>query len=400
MTPDVPEKLLSRILRAFRWHKAEPSLEEALRLLQSRLPAPVLWLFGKTQSGKTSVVRYLTGAEDAEIGSGYKPTTRFTRRYHFPSEATRLMTFLDTRGLEEPGYDPEEDIRAFDQEAHAMLVTVRAMDHAQGALLRSLEAVRRSNPSRPVILVATCLHEAYPQQQHPSPYPFTKDWNDLPPTVPEALAESLAEQKRRFQGLVDHAVAVDLTKPEEGFHDPAYGGPQLRQTIIDVLPAAYRQVLISFAEASQQLKEIHDRRVSPYLLAYSLAAGSAALVPIPFVHLPVFAAIQVQMVRHLAELYGQPLTGKRFLEAASALGLGIVTRQAVRELAKLVPGVGSLLAAVLAASATYALGKAFSFYYSAVLKGHVPDAEALKKYYQNQLREAEHYWKDRFRQTA
>jgi len=40
------------------------------------MPAPVIWLFGKVQSGKTSIIRALTGAERAQIGGGFKPCTR------------------------------------------------------------------------------------------------------------------------------------------------------------------------------------------------------------------------------------------------------------------------------------------------------------------------------------
>ena len=44
--------------------------------LLDRAPVPVFWLFGKTGSGKTSIVKYLTGAERAEIGGGFRPQTQ------------------------------------------------------------------------------------------------------------------------------------------------------------------------------------------------------------------------------------------------------------------------------------------------------------------------------------
>src|SRR5262249_1966580 len=88
--------------RARRYH-------ERLEVLIKRTPIPVFWLFGKTQSGKTSIIRFLTGADDAEIGRGFKPCTRFSREYRFPTEEAPLLIFLDTRGLEEPGYNADED---------------------------------------------------------------------------------------------------------------------------------------------------------------------------------------------------------------------------------------------------------------------------------------------------
>src|SRR5580765_6249884 len=88
----------------------EGELERRLEKLLKESPIPVFWLFGKTQSGKTSIIKYLTGADQAEIGQGFKPCTRFSRLYHFPTPEAPLMTFLDTRGVDEPGYDPREDL--------------------------------------------------------------------------------------------------------------------------------------------------------------------------------------------------------------------------------------------------------------------------------------------------
>jgi uncharacterized protein (DUF697 family) len=366
-------------------------LERRLHELQKRAPVPVFWLFGKTQSGKTTIVKFLTGAEDAEIGAGFKPTTRFSRQYQFPTEAAPLLTFLDTRGLDEPGYDSGEDIARFNELAHLVVVTARVMDHAQERVRTHLQRIRDAKPQRPVLLALTCLHEAYPQQQHPLPYPFGTPAEAE--VVPEGLRRSLAEQKERFQGLVDVVVPIDLTKPEEGFAEPNYGSEQLKEALIHLLPAAYRQTLLSVDAATRELRDWHERRALPYILGYSTMAATAGAIPIPWVDLLILPGIQTRMIYHLARLYGQPLTGQRFLELASTLGMGLVVRQAVREVAKVIPGVGSVVGGSLAGSSTYALGKAFCYYYSAVLAGHVPKAEDLRHYYQEQVKHAEQLWK-------
>ena len=151
-----------------------PDLEATLTELRTRTPAPVFWLIGKTQSGKTSIIRFLTGAEDAAIGSGFRPTTRTTRRYEFPSADAPLLSFLDTRGLDEPSYDPTADIAVLDPLAHLVIVTVKATDFAQGNVRHALEPIRRANPSRPVVLCITTLHEAIPRRPLPTPYPFKR----------------------------------------------------------------------------------------------------------------------------------------------------------------------------------------------------------------------------------
>src|SRR5919198_3761277 len=107
-----------------------------------RANAPVFWLLGKTQSGKTSVIKYLTGADQAEIGRGFRPCTRLSREYQFPTAEAPLITFLDTRGLDEPGYDPAEDLAALDPLAHVVVVTAKATDFAQGNVRAALEPIR------------------------------------------------------------------------------------------------------------------------------------------------------------------------------------------------------------------------------------------------------------------
>jgi len=91
---------------------SDEELQAKLDELRKKTPIPVFWLYGKTQSGKTSLIRFLTGADEAEIGQGFKPCTRFSRQYLFPTAEAPLLVFLDTRGVDEPGYDPAEDLRA------------------------------------------------------------------------------------------------------------------------------------------------------------------------------------------------------------------------------------------------------------------------------------------------
>jgi uncharacterized protein (DUF697 family)/predicted GTPase len=393
------EKLKHYLMRGHR----EQDFQERLSAVRGKLPVPVFWLFGKTQSGKTSLVKHLTGAERAEIGTGYKPCTRFSQRYDFPTQEAPLLSFIDTRGMDEPGDDPAEDLARLNDQAHVVLVTVKVLDHAQENMLRHLQALRKAQPQRPVVLVLTCLHEAYPQQQHPSPYPFDGRGEPLAPmpALPENLLRSVAEQRRRFSTLVDRVVPVDLTPTAEGFHEPEYGGAVLRQTLIDVLPAALAQTLRHLSDLTQNLRDGAARQALPRILGYSSLAATAGALPIPFVDLLLLSGIQTHMVYALAALYGQPLSGKRFLELAGTLGLGVLVRQAGREALKLIPGIGTVLGSVaggvLAGASTYALGQAFCYYYSAVQRGHVPPPEELRRYYQDELARAERAWQQMFR---
>ena len=180
----------TKLANLFRRDEAE--FQARLADARARAPMPVFWLFGRTQSGKTSIIKYLTGADDAEVGHGFRPCTRFSREYPFPTPEAPVLDFLDTRGLDEPGYDPAEDMREFGDRAHVLVVTAKVMDHALENVIGPLKTIRAAKPSRPVILALTCLHEAYPQQQHPTPYPFKET---LYPRASENLARSIAAQQ-------------------------------------------------------------------------------------------------------------------------------------------------------------------------------------------------------------
>lgn len=375
-----------------------PDLEKELADLRGKLPAPVFWLFGKTQSGKTSLIRFLTGAEDAAIGSGFRPCTKTSREYPFPTADLPVLTFLDTRGVDEPGYDPTEDIAAFDSRAHLVVVTSRVTDFAHGGVRDSLRKIHDANRRRPVVLVLTCLHEVDPVAPHPTPYPF--DPLGSPPgavpkftgEVPEKLARLIAEQAKQFAGLVDRIVPVDLTRPEEGYADAEYGGDVLKKVFLDVLPDAFRETLLRVTDLSSGLRDAHLRAAAPLITGYSSLAATAGAIPIPFVDLLLIPAIQARMVNELAKVYGQPAAAARFMELAASIGVGVLARQAVRQVAKFIPFVGSAAGAGLAGASTYALGRAFCEYFAQVHGGHVPTGGELRKLYHDQLRAAETAW--------
>lgn len=379
-----------------------PKVEDAtvnaqLGKLREQTPVPVFWLIGKTQTGKTSVIRFLTGAERAEIGKGFQPCTRFSSLYDFPDEQSPLLRFLDTRGLDEPGYDPAEDVAAFDDRAHVVIVTVKLLDHAQENLVSALKRVRAARPGRPVVLLVTCLHEAYPQQQHPTPYPFDDHGHPLPGReLPSPLVESLEAHRKRFSPLVDRIIPIDLTPPEEGFTEPEYGGEVLRRDLLDLLPAAQAQTLRALELAHGDLYGLYEKKAMPTIIAYTSMAATAGALPIPIVDTALLAGVQSAMLHQLARLYGQPLTTQRMGELVGALGMGFLGRAAGRSLIKFIPIIGQALGAVsgaiLAAASTYALGKAFCVYYKAVIAGEVPDPASLKGYYEQQFAAAKESW--------
>jgi uncharacterized protein (DUF697 family) len=374
-----------------RW-LSEDEYRAELAAMNARRPTPLFWMLGKTGSGKTSIVRYLTGAADAEIGSGFRPQTTTSRRYDFPAPETPLLRFLDTRGLGEAGYDPAEDIERFDADAHMLIVTVRLMDHALSEMVETLRKIRTARPSRPALLVLTCVHEAYPGEQHPEPDPV--DSGRWPEQAPEDIQRSFQRQQERFATLVDRVVMVDLTRADDGYHNPTLGGQQLTNALVELLPAALRDTLVSWRDARGAFRDLMTRRAEPYILGYSVAAASAAAVPVPWVDLPVVFAIQAHLVAKLSQMHDQPTT-KELLQALGPLSARVLTRFALRELLKAVPVVGQAANAALAFSYTYAMGKACVWYLQRSRDGHVPSTESLKEIWQAEIESATRLWSER-----
>ena len=369
-------------------HIDEAALQTALRRLRQGLPPPVLWLFGKVQAGKTSIVRALTGAERAQIGSGFAPCTRWASRYDFPHADFPLVVFLDTRGLGEAGYDPHEDLTAFQAEAHMLVVVVQAMDMALEQLLRALKTIVRAKPSWPVVVAQTTLHHGYPPDRHNHVYPYPFTASPWPPAVPAALARALTFQRTLFAGIpVQRFVPIDFTLPEDGFTDPFYGRDALLEALTAAHPHAVYQTLRQLPELTRELKSLHFRQAQPHILAYASAAAAAGAAPLPIADLAVISALQLKMLHTIASLYRQPLGVQTFLELASTVGLGVLFRQGARSLLKIIPGFGYAVAGLYAGAATYALGCALCFYYQAVFDGHLPRPAQLQAFYQEKLAE-------------
>lgn len=379
------------------WWQGDKLSEEEYRrqreALLERAPIPTFWLFGKTGSGKSSIIRYLTGAEAAEIGNGFRPQTKSSRRFDFPDADEPLMTFLDTRGLGEVGYDPGEDLAAFSASTQMVLVTVRVMDHALDELVEPLRKMRATAPERPVLLALTCLHQADPTRDITASDPFSAtDGSVIPDDLPDPLKRSLAAQVERFAGLFDAVVPLDFTAPQEGFANPGFGGQRLKETILRLLPATYRQTLLQHEELVGPLKSTIQKRAQSVILSSSTLAATAAALPLPWVDLPIVFGIQSHLASRLASIYGIELTSAQWAQLTGVAGGRVVIGMGLRELLKFIPWVGMAANAAAAFAYTYATGMAWNWYFLEVQGGHVPAADELQQIFRDQLQRGTQLW--------
>ncbi len=79
------QSLWNKIWRKVLAPEIDPrTLDDRLRAVKSALPPPVIWLLGKAQSGKTSLVHAMTGSSRAEAIVQHRRID-FGRK-HFPPD--------------------------------------------------------------------------------------------------------------------------------------------------------------------------------------------------------------------------------------------------------------------------------------------------------------------------
>lgn len=353
---------------------------------------PLVWLLGKVQSGKSSIVRALTQQSVIEIGDGFKPCTKSSAIFDFPAHEP-IIRFMDTRGIGETGYDATEDVKFAAASSHLIIAAVRVMDVQQAAVVRILADVRRNDPNCPIIVAMTNLHEGYAAgATHIVPYPFTSKGATL--TLPSDMRRCIDYHTQSFTRLPGNGpvivTPIDLTQPGDGYEPRDYGIDALIDGMLDVAPAA-----LAAAVAALPVSPLsHDpSRSSSVILQHAAMAAGADVVPLA--GLVAVPAVQARMLQKLADLHGVIWDRRAATEFAAALGSTVAIRalvaSGVRQLSRLVPIYGQTVA-VAASSAssfaiTYAVGVAARRFLTQRRRGKVhPDDIAAA--YREALREA------------
>ena len=364
-----------------RWFNVDDDkVAEILAEVRQQLPTTEALLIGKPQSGKSSIVRGLTGVSADIVGQGFRPHTQHTQRYAYPSDDLPLLIFTDTVGLGDLAQATDaiiaelvDDLSSSTSKGRILILTVKINDFATDSLRQIAVGLRQQFPTVPCLLAVTSSHEVYPPSQanHP-PYP-----PDL-----EAITRPFEAIRADFAALVDRTVLLDFTLEEDGFEPVFYGLEALRDALADLLPEAEAQALYQLldeqAEAANQLGTLYRDVGRHYISAFAVIAATLGAVPLPFATMPVLTALQVSMVGLLGKLYGQTLSPSQAGGLISAIAGGFFAQAVGRELIKFIPGFGSVVAASWAAAYTWALGEGACVYFGDLLGGKKPDPKKIQ----------------------
>lgn len=352
--------------------------------------APVIWLLGMVGTGKTSIIRTLTGSSAAEIGAGFRPCTASSRIFDFPAQAP-VVRFLDTRGLGEVEYDPAEDLAVCEAQAHVVMAVLRATDPVPQAVFDVLSRLRQRHPHWPVVVAQTTLHDAYTEHAHPQPYPFGEDGTQASGIA--MLDRSLAAQRAAIKALPGKAgvrfAPIDFTMREDGLQPTDYG----IETLWSALEHSALEGFITMLRRASRGDGL-ERRARAHVQGYAVAAGTIDLVPMAgSLGVPV---LQGKMLHSLAVLYGVSWSRRTLTEFAASLGVGTLLHQGglfgVRQVIKLVPAYGQIVGAATASAlsfvVTYALGHAAMVYLRGRQEGESPDRAAVIAEFRRAMAEA------------
>jgi uncharacterized protein (DUF697 family) len=289
------------------------------------------------------------------------------------------------------GYDSAEDIAWSEQQSHLLLVVMQVADPTQQMVVHVVKQARRRHISWPIVVAQTGLHRLYDAGAgHPDPDPYSGGPEDeTHDTLPPALRQALAFQRRLFDGLPGprpRFVPIDFTTPEDGFSPPDFGIERLWRVLEETGLSAFEALHAAWADAESDRIRAKAR---PLIYGYGAAAAGAGATPLPVVGVGGLAGTLALMLNSLAVRYDLAWTPAAFGQFTAAVGGGTFAWWAVRfgfrELFKLIPMIGTFAAGAFNAASAFAmavgLGEAACVWLGYRRRGlTAPDAEVRRAF--------------------
>lgn len=314
---------------------------------------PRLVLVGKTGAGKSSLYNALLGGSFQRVGVTPTTTQRASLEWRLGKQTTVLV---DTPGLKEVGKHETYLNQFIDQlaEAHALIVVVGYPDRAIDWELSLIEHIRAVEPELPILVAATRV-DIVARNFNATSFNFNS---------PNSPAEKKINKWRdyllkEFQGHeVREVIACSAGESSED-QERQYNLTELSNSVLEMLPDAAKLDYIRRA----RLLGSKDKKAQRIIYTAAGAAAAAAVVPIPVADAVAISGIQAAMIVALARLYGLELTLSTAAGLAASGLAGLAGPLVVQQLTKLIPGVGSVIGAAFASTATLAMGHTFNRFF-------------------------------------
>lgn len=315
-----------------------------------------LAVFGKTGSGKSTLINAVFGQNIAPTGIG-KPVTKGLNYY---LHSSGFLGVYDSEGFETgtsgdailAGLDRivgQKNLEPIDQRIHAVWYVIRWSDRrfesAQADFIRALRAM-----GLPVLIVMT---------QVPA-----QSLHGTLSIHPDALEFAQYIQTLSLPSQVDGKVYLTNALADPFTGSIVFGLVELVEATSAVIPEGVANALT----AAQQVDVRRKKEAAAAVVKQAaVVAGGIGAVPIPIADAALLVPNQVAMIARITAIYGLPQSRSRALSIAGAAiltgGATQAGRYAVTQLLRFVPGgviAGSAISATVAATLTRAIGVAWS----------------------------------------
>lgn len=311
-----------------------------------------LAIIGSSGVGKSSLVNAVFGRDWAKVGKGL-PVTRGVQYFNDES-----LGIWDVEGFEIGSQvPPAEQLRAhLDtiskspklQQISVVWYCVKANDDrltpADIAMIRELDA-----QGLPVILVLTKV-----------------DWIKNPITGQHGVAKGVEKFVEWLNEPVDPQTGLPIDIPYRSViltsTQDKHGkgkGHGLGELVAETLALSPDNEKDAFRIA-QRLNLPWKRELArPIIVGASGAAATAAAVPIPVADAIALAPIQLGMMGKIATIYELELKTMMSAGALAQLGVQFAGQALARSVIKVIPGIGNVISAGVAAALTAATGEAW-----------------------------------------
>lgn len=310
-----------------------------------------LGIVGATGVGKSSLVNAVFGRDLARVGKGL-PVTEGVHYYH-----DGALGIWDFEGFEiGSALSPAEKMRQHlatiaqrPAEEQISVVWYCIASTADRLTLPDIEMIRELDGSGvPVILVLTKV-----------------DWTKNLITGKQAPPKGVDEFRKWLEQPTDHEgnpidLPVRRVMLTSAIGKSGKGvGHGLSELVVETLALSPEDTRDAFRVA-QRLNLPWKREMARSVVAGASAfAGATAAVPIPIADATALAPIQLAMMGRIAAIYELELTSMLSVSTIAQFSTEIAGRALARSFIKLIPGVGSVINATVAAALTAATGESW-----------------------------------------